>query len=122
MALDAQKLLEQLAKTDRNVDEDVDVTFTFSHDDFDYLIPLAEKIGDLFADKLNVEYDSVVIGYDEHPTVEGAGGIQEKSPPQFTLSYIGPLMADQFAMLHELAARCAKQHAITYRGVRAWCG
>jgi hypothetical protein len=115
MSFDAQKLLERLSETDRDSEEDVDVTFTFSHQDFEYLIPLAEEIGDLFAENLHVEYDSVVIGYDEHPNGE------DKGLPQFTLTYLGPLTADQFAMLHELAAKLAKQHDIAYQGVNWWC-
>lgn len=122
MALGAQKLLERLSETDRDVEEDVDVAFIFSHHDFDYLIPLAEEIGDLFADKLGVDYDSVVIEYDEHPKVENAESNQDECQPQFTLTYLGPLTLDQFAMLHELAASLAIQHEITYQGVDAWCG
>ena len=118
MSMDAQKLLERLSAADRDTEADVDVTFTFSHQDFDYLIPLAEEIGDLLAEKLNVEYDSVVIGYDEHPN---GGNTSYKCPPQFTLTYIGPLTADQFASLHELASNFAKQHNLAYRGVSSWC-
>jgi hypothetical protein len=107
---------------DRDPEEDVDVTFIFSHQDFDYLIPLAEEIGDLFADKLRVEFDSVVIEYDEHPNEEDSAGQQVQLPPQFTLTYLGPLTADQFTMLHELAAQQAKRHEIMYKGVTWWCG
>ena len=116
----AHKLIERLSKQGRDLEEDVDVTFTFCHDDFEYLIPLAEKIGDFFAEKLDVEYDSVVIDYNEHPDgTEDDNDSPRK--PNFTLSYIGPLTKEQFSMLDELAATMAKQNQITYDGVTWWC-
>lgn len=121
MPKDAHKLIERLSQPDRDLEEDVDVTFTFCHDDFDYLIPLAEKIGDFFAEKLNVEYDSVVITYNEHPDEDDDELDDSPWKPNFTLSYIGPLTTEQFSMLDELAATMAKQNQLTYEGVTWWC-
>ena len=120
MAVDAMKLLQHLSNKDRDLEEDVDVTFIFSHHNFDFLADLAEEIGDLFADKLNVEYDSVVIGYDEHPKLQNEKDDQGPPAPQVTLAYIGPLTADQFRMLHDLASKFATRHEIAYQGVQWW--
>jgi hypothetical protein len=119
MPNDVQELLERLREADRDLEEDVDVTFTFSHPDFDYLIPLAEEIGDLFAIRLRVDLDSVVIEYNEHPKPDSLDSA-EKPDPQFSLCLLGPLTAEQFEMLHDLAAERAKQHSLTYRGVTWW--
>jgi hypothetical protein len=122
MPVDAQKLRERLSEPGRDPEQDVEVTFILSHQDFDYLARVAEEIGDLLADHLDVEYDSVVIENDEHPKVGGVESKQAKPPPQSTLTYAGPLTADQFTMLHELVGKLAIQHEITYQGVKWWCG
>ena len=118
MSFNAAKLFAHIKNNlNRDPTKDTEWMFCFSHEDFEYLMSVAEHFADALQQKLKVDQDAIACEYNEKPNVTDERGKRVKAPPEFCLTYIGSMTEKRLASIHTVFGKLATKHKITYGGV-----